>query len=887
MRLRPKFLLISFTAVIIAAAGMLSLLREIDRSRSAGVDLRLDGGEAIVVEIDGGGSRGISPHDRILLIDGRPVLELDNASRALARRPGPRHLVVVRNGAPQSVDFWPPPIRPDWKFLFLAAVGAATLGISLEAIRRSPHERGVIPFAWAALTISAVLLVSPVRYDTTGRIIFALEEIARAFFPALLVHFAIQAPSGRKRISGAALLYIPAAVTLLAEADLYVFAGRHLPIAPASAVTLFDRVFFSNMTAATLAAVALWTLRLRTSSGEEKRRLEWLIGGIAGGILPVAVLSAFPRLFGADWSFVRLLSLPALILVPLGIAAALVKFRLQEVDRVAARAAGAAVTLLAALLVFGTVNLFLERLLPALSEPPRHLASFTAGFGMTMLLAPTRRRISDWILMIQHRAGETERLALVDFARELAIHDNPAQLGEALLVRIERAIPLERINLYFADESGQFRRVRPDSFLPPVLPVGGAIHILDQTQYRHPVSFPMVSRGRIVGLLVASGADGLPPDSADQVLLEALASSAAVALDNARLYLDLAREHDRVRQLAEFNERVLESSGSAIAVVDGTGRILASNSRLALWLGLERSDLPGRILEELFAPAASAESGGGEVAVSWIPPRQERARSIEIRREPLRGVPGATVVVASDVTEADSLRRELAARERLAAVGLVAASVAHEVNTPLAGISSYAQMLLQETSPNDPHHGVLEKIERQTFRASRLVRDVLDMARGGPIEHRLIDLRDVASAALLAAEAALQGANVHVETAFPENPVLLAGDAVRLERAAINVLQNAKDAAPGGCVRIAVGGDADGVWLTIADDGRGMSPEERQRAFEPLYSTKGRAGTGLGLALAAEVVRAHGGKLTLDAAPVRGTVVTLRLPRGSDIPCAA
>ncbi len=886
MKLRTSFLMLSLASLLVAALGVISLGRELGRARQPGVSLQLSRGEAVVVSVDPATSHGLVARDRIVMIDGRPLVEIDNVATALARRPGPRHLLVSRAGRPMEVEFTPAPIRPDWHYFFLALVGAATLAISVGALRRAPGERGVEVFGWAGLAISTVLLLTPVRYDGAGRIIFGVEEFARALFPPLLLHFALLAPAGRRQPTRrAGWLYLPAFLLLAIEADLYLLAGRHLPMAPATAVRTFDRLFFLHLGLAAAVAVAIWAVRLRgATSGEEARRLRWLLAGIAGGVLPVALLSAFPHVFGPDWEFVRTLALPSLVLVPLGTAAALVRFRLQEVDRALARGAGAAVTLLGALIVVGSVNLLFERLLPALGEPPRHLASFTAGLGVVMLLAPTRQRITDWFLHVQHRAGERERRALIDFARDLTIADDPARIGEGLLTRIEQSMPLGRANLYWADETGRFLRVRPDPTLPPVVPAESAATLLDSQSPQGPASFLMTCRGRIVGLLLAEGPDGLPPDSEDRALLEALASSAAVALDNARLYRDLAREASRVRQLAEFNERVLESSGSAIAVVDAEGRILTSNSRLADWLGVDRAQVAGRILDEIFPPARLAQSGAGEVSARWARPGEERERAYEVRREPLAGitgVAGTTVVVASDVTEADTLRRELAARERLAAVGLVAASVAHEVNTPLAGISSYAQMLIEDTPADDPRHEILEKIEKQTFRASRLVRDVLDMARGGGIEQVAIDLRDVATGALAAAEKALEAAGVEVATDLPATAVPLAGDAGRLERATVNLLQNAKDAAPGGHVRISVGEDRDGVWLSVSDDGHGMSADERARAFDPLWSTKGRNGTGLGLALAAEVVRAHGGRISIDGAPARGTVVTLRIPRAA------
>src|SRR5207244_873620 len=142
----------------------------------------------------------------ILAVDGRPVLEIPRLGPVLSDRgEAPIRLLVLRDGTPLPVDLVPAPVRPDWRFLFLALVGAATLAIGVETIRRANQEPGLRLFGWAATSLAGVLLLSPIgRYDTTNRIIFALEELCRLASPPLLVHFAIRAPAGRRRLGSAA-----------------------------------------------------------------------------------------------------------------------------------------------------------------------------------------------------------------------------------------------------------------------------------------------------------------------------------------------------------------------------------------------------------------------------------------------------------------------------------------------------------------------------------------------------------------------------------------------------------------------------------------------------------------------------------------------------------
>jgi signal transduction histidine kinase len=221
-----------------------------------------------------------------------------------------------------------------------------------------------------------------------------------------------------------------------------------------------------------------------------------------------------------------------------------------------------------------------------------------------------------------------------------------------------------------------------------------------------------------------------------------------------------------------------------------------------------------------------------------------------------------------------------AEKDRLASLGVLAAGVAHEVNTPLAGISSYAQMLLADTEKADPRYEILKKMERQTFRASRLMRDLLDFARGRHGSQEPYDLSATVRDAIESVETELAARRVTVSTKGLDNPRPAKGSARELEQVFVNLLINARDASPeGSAITVSVSEDDGAYVVAVADRGRGLTDEAARRAFEPFF-TKGTAGgTGLGLAISQEIVKRHGGRLTLEPRPDGGAVATVRLPR--------
>jgi two-component system, NtrC family, sensor kinase len=225
-------------------------------------------------------------------------------------------------------------------------------------------------------------------------------------------------------------------------------------------------------------------------------------------------------------------------------------------------------------------------------------------------------------------------------------------------------------------------------------------------------------------------------------------------------------------------------------------------------------------------------------------------------------------------------RRELARSQRLALAGQMAASVAHQVGTPLNVISGYVQMLRGRQEDGSPDAERLRTIQEQIARVTTIVQSLLDRTRRPELV-----LRPYAPGELLEGLAELvrpslvgHGIELGLEVA-PALPAVGA-DRVQLEQALLNLVSNAVDAMPGGGrLSLAARPDGDDVALVVGDSGAGIPLEDLSRVFEPLYTTKppGR-GTGLGLPILREIVEAHGGTVRLESRAGEGTTAVVRLP---------
>jgi signal transduction histidine kinase len=239
-----------------------------------------------------------------------------------------------------------------------------------------------------------------------------------------------------------------------------------------------------------------------------------------------------------------------------------------------------------------------------------------------------------------------------------------------------------------------------------------------------------------------------------------------------------------------------------------------------------------------------------------------------------------TLVAIEDVTERVRLEDQMQQTDKLSSIGLLAAGVAHEVNTPLTGISSYSQMLMQQIPETDPRHQLLEKIYRQTSRASSIVNNLLNFSRVSDARYTPINLNRVIDDTIQLLDAQLRNTQIEVVRQFADALPLAPGNAPKLQQVFMNLIINARDAmSEGGRLEISTEANDDFVILRFRDTGVGIAPEHLSRIYDPFFTTKqiGK-GTGLGLAVSYGIVQDHGGHINVESKPGEGTLFQITLP---------
>jgi hypothetical protein len=396
-------------------------------------------------------------------------------------------------------------------------------------------------------------------------------------------------------------------------------------------------------------------------------------------------------------------------------------------------------------------------------------------------------------------------------------------------------------------------------------------------------------------------------------LLVTLSGYVAIAIENSRLYHSLQRKADEYERLKEFSENIVESISVGILAADLDDRVDSWNSQIESLTGIARADALGRRLADLF-PADLIEkfeeyrdqSGIHNVYKFTLRPNTPlghtsgngnhshavRESIVNIAIAPLVSKDLQQIgrlIILDDVTDRDDLERRLVQADKLSSIGLLAAGVAHEVNTPLAVISTYAQMLAKQVSGDEQKTKLLEKIAKQTFRASEIVNSLLNFSRTGAADFVDVDLNRVVNETFVLLEHQFQKSGVQVRLSLGTNIPPVRGNFGKLQQVFLNLFLNARDAMPeGGKLMARIWSEAGFVHVEVADTGHGIAPEHLARIYDPFFTTKGtRKGTGLGLSVSYGIVQEHNGIIEVDSSPGSGTRFRLEFPTTASKPRAA
>jgi len=889
------------------------------------------GVRAIFVAPNSPGERaGIKSGDVLVTIDGQPVgRAVDVVKRlwSLGIWSQARYQIRRQNQSFDTSLITAPAPKPLSIENYLRVVGLLYLFIGLFIFVRRWNAARAVHFYMFCLT-SFVLC----SFHYTGKLnsfdweVYWAKTAALLAAPALLVHFALVFPErGIARRSFQRVLlsacYLPAIALLVVNICVATGVAGFAPALPARIA--LDQLELGYLGAYFLLAAAIFLRSYwRAPNGVLRQQLKWVTGGTLAGIVPFTTFYILPFSLGAiprQWMNLSALSLA---LIPLCFAYAIVRYRLMDVDIIFKR--GLAYTAATGAVV--AVYIALVALIGGLFHtawPSGLLGEIIAIVIAAFLFQPFR----DWTQARLDRFFYRDRLnyrrTLIEFGRTLTNEVRLEPMLASAMDRLSQTLLVDRLAVFLEDSSepGRYRLASSRalsisnsgaealdlSFLSSERPefargylfydpsraareesesVRRALEQLDL-----PYFVPCRIHDRTVAILgLGKTVDGDFLTGEDLELLSTIAGYLAVALDNAQLYSSLEQKAQQIERLKDFSENIVESMNVGVLAVDFEGRIEFWNTQLEQLIGVRRSDAVSRTIEEILPASLAAE----------IAARSEEERVTNLYKFPLRNRDGRTLVVnvsiaplegksaerlgrlilVDDITQRMQLEEQLLQTEKLTSLGLLAAGVAHEVNTPLAVISNYIQMLAKQLPANDPRHKLTEKIVKQTFRASEIVNNLLSFSRTGAAGFKEVNVNQVIDETLTLVAHAFRSANVQVIKNLGNDLPSILGATNRLQQVFLNLFLNAKDAMPsGGMLEVRSATNNGNVEIEVTDTGLGIQRENLARVFDPFFTTKATGrGTGLGLSVSYGIIKEHAGKIEVSSTPGKGTSFRLEFP---------
>src|SRR5271166_5161571 len=688
---------------------------------------------------------GIHPGDLLLTINDASLPSAAHVTRRLYRAGLWTQLryKLSRNGEEFETRLITTPAqKPLHVENYLRVVGLLYLFIGLFIfVRRWNAPRAVHFYVFCVVSFVVCSFHYSGKLDAFDLEVYWSSVVAGLLAPALLLHFSLVFPerpeSSRKSLLKLAAVYVPPLVLLTIHILVALNALGFVP-------TTRSRVELDQLELGFLgiyfvaAGLVFYFSYRRSHSGVLRQQLKWLTGGTLAGSLPFTLLYIIPYVFdAASQPWMQFTSL-SLVLIPLCFGYAIIRYRLMDVDIIFKRGlAYTAATAAVAAVYFGLVALIAQIFH---EQTTGFVGGMIAIVVAAFLFQPFREGIQARLDRFFYRDRLNYRRTLIEFGRTLTNEVRLEPMLSSVMDRVSQTLLVDRLAIFVEDPQrpGEMRLARsmgvrlaepldlgfiassrPEFLRGPLFfessrsapEVGATVRrTLEQLDLNYFI--PCRIREHTVAVLgLGKTVDGDFLSSDDVELVQTIAGYVAIALDNSQLYSSLEQKALEVARLKDFSENIVESLNVGVLAIDLEGTVEAWNTRMEQLIGVSQSEAVGKPFSQLLPPdlVLEIEARGDEEQVTGIYKHRLVHRGstvvLNVSITPLVSKSGEKIgrlLLFDDVTQRERMEEQMSQTEKLTSLGLLAAGVAHEVNTPLAVISNYIQMLAKQMPDGDP-----------------------------------------------------------------------------------------------------------------------------------------------------------------------------------------
>ncbi len=845
--------------------GFLSFQRKVESWTPLGFYIEDKEKGATIVQIEAGSlaeSIGLKTKDVIVEVNGIKSSSSDLKKLLLSEKKGSK-IVVLRNDKLLYFDYIPPEKRLDIPHLVFSFMGSFFLLIGLFTYFKEISGES---FLFALIMIFSFVLFSVYpsgKINDLWRSLFAFRTIGSFLIFPLIVHFFSSFTKfvRTKNLLYYGLLYLPGIILSFLFIDGLLLGGK-IFIGEEKIPFLYNLRSYYIFIFAFLLLFILIFQSLKIKKPYQQRR--WKIGlyGLLG-IIPYVFFEIILKEFGYDSGIPLWILSIFMLLLPLSYSAAISRYRLKDIYNYLINTFYFLIFVFIGFFLYIIFNLILANLFGDKFKASQNFFLFIFGFIIAYLLYLYRKKIfaiADKVFGTNITKIQEE---ILSFSKEIAFYKEPNKLIKDLLSKLKATFSLNYAN-YYSFRNGNYEIFQEDKVLPKILDEEG----IKKFQKKFSFLYLELKNFKIGAIVIGEKEDGLPLSLWEISLIKNLLTPLSFYFQNLNLLKELEDKLEKLSYSEKFLETIFTHSPLGLLVLDKNGEILRYNPSAKEILKIEKDF-------NFFKTFPKLKYQNFESQFFNL---NEKTLLITQAIFPFKAKEENHIIFINDLTEKVNLQEALKEKEKMAILGQFASTIAHELNTPLTAIYSYAQFLEKTIPKNSPEYKKFYYIYKESFHMSELINTLLEFSKSGKGNYKICPFKEIIQNTLSSMAPLLEekGFEIFVED---NTDFLIRTDPILFERALFNILLNSCEAVNfSGYVSVYWNREGDYLKIFIEDDGPGIPEDLKDRVFEPFFSKKLGRGIGLGLTLTYAIIKSMGGNLYFKERKGRGTITIIEVP---------
>jgi len=785
-----------------------------------------------------------------------------------------------------------------------------TLNILNTNLKQPNYILSPTIFFILSLSFSGILIFSPTgNYNLSDFFFLFLDRISFLIFPALLLHYSIYFPMKSKLLNKIKpkflnlIIYLPPTIIMIVS-SLFIVKNFKEPIVSVLTLTIN---YFSNISIKYFTAYIFLSLIFFMISGlkliikKHQKRFLLPYSGIFIGATSLLINILITSTKNAP-QVPSNLSLFLLALLPISLTYLLSQKKHTDIEIIIKKtlAISSIFLFIFGIYLFLGINIEKNKLLGI-------FWSVTAIITAGLLFKPIESTVQTYFEKIFFKGSFNFKLRLKELMQSLRQERNLLSLSKNLLETINNGFNLKKSSLIIHLKKNIFysfpektKILLSKTFINDLFINNNLIfHHSHEFEKKYPKDYnimknhkyfqflPLKTKDNLIGLI----AFGFNKNNKyltleDWELMFSISSSLSLSVENAFLYTELETKLNEINLLKEFNENIIENLNLGIVVLSKLNIIRSWNNFMEIKFNTPRDDAINKKALTILGPHLWKKIHIKKNRVSSLNNEEikisEKELTFDIYISPLKNTIGkiiGTIIVFEDVTEKIFIQNQLTVSEKMASLGLLSAGIAHEINTPLTGISSFCQFIL-DNPKNSENIELISKIQEQVLRANEITKTLLNFSRQKGEQPTEINLNKIIDESIYLLSHKLKKKHIKLNREYNLKSKIY-GFSTRLQQLFINLLINASDsiANSNGIITIRGKEDNKNISIKIIDNGIGIDQDYIKKIFDPFFTTKApEKGTGLGLSITYNIVKEHYGDIEVKSNLKKGTTFTIILP---------